>query len=128
MEIQERREHPRCSEDTGIVYSFINKLERHAAVARNYSRLGMYFESDNPLALGTIIVIRTLTCEAADDLGAGSIEKGPAPYYCKDSHLAPEPCREIKSLVTAQVKRCEKTTVRGGEGYGIGVQFVRPAV
>ena len=128
MEIQERREHPRCNEDTGIVYSFINKSEHHAAVARNYSRLGMYFESDTPLAPGTIIVIRTLGCDAAGDLDAGSVDKGPVPYYCKDSRLTPEPCREIKSLVTAQVKRCQKTSVKDGESYGIGVQFVRPAV
>jgi hypothetical protein len=49
MEKKERRRNKRCNEDTGIVYSFFNQTEQHAALARNYSRFGIYFESDRPL-------------------------------------------------------------------------------
>jgi hypothetical protein len=127
MEIQERRKHPRCDEDTGIFYSFLNKAERHAAVARNYSRYGMYFESDTPLAPGTTIVVRPLGCDAAGDPPAGSFAKGPLPFYCGVARLMPEPCGELKSLVTAQVKRCEKINDKT-ERYGIGVHYLEPAI
>ena len=128
MEIQERRKHSRCIEDTRIVYSYINKSEHHAAVAHNYSRFGMYFESDDPIAPGTTIVIRTLGCDALGDLDAGSFENGLSPFYCKDSHLTHESCQDLKSLVTAQVKRCEKSRNISRESYGIGVHFVGPAL
>ena len=127
MEIQERRKHPRCHEDTGILYSFLNKSDRHAAVARNYSGFGMYFESDTALMPGTIIVIRPLDCDAPGDSAAGHSAKGPVPYYCKDSRLNSGACRELKLIVTAQVKRCEKIN-HPTEHYGIGVHFIEPAI
>jgi hypothetical protein len=127
MEIQERRKHPRCDEDTGIFYSFLNKSGRHAAVARNYSRYGMYFESDTPLVPGTTIVIRPLGCDAAGDPAAGSFAKGPVPFYCGVARPIAGPCSELKSLVTAQVKRCEKINDLT-ERYGIGVVFIAPAI
>ena len=92
-------------------------------MARNYSRSGMYFESDTPLAPGTTIVIRPLGCDAA----AGNYAKGPVPYYCRDSRLNTGPCREIKLLVTAQVKRCDKIN-DSKEFYGISVHFIEPAI
>ena len=128
MEIQERRKHPRCTEDTRIVYSFINQSEHHAAMLRNYSRFGMYFESDDSLSLGTTIVIRTLGCDTPSEPDAGSPANGPSPFYCKDFRLAPDQCRELKTLVTAQVKRCEKTQNISEKRYGINVNFVRPTI
>jgi hypothetical protein len=128
METQERRKHLRCTEDIRIVYSFINKSEQHAAVARNYSRFGMYFESNAPLTPGTTVIIRTLGCDTASDPDAGSFEHGPSPFYCQDSQTTVDPCRDLKSLVTAEVKRCETRQSPSGESYGIGVHFVGPAV
>jgi hypothetical protein len=127
MEKQERRKHPRCHEDTGIFYSFLNKSDRHAAVARNYSGFGMYFEADTPLVPDTIIVIRPLDCHAPGDPDTESFAKGPAPYYCRNSGLSGGTCRELKLLVTAQVKRCEKIDDTP-EYYGIGVRFIEPAI
>jgi hypothetical protein len=127
METHERRKQPRCDEDTGIFYSFLNKSERHAAVARNYSGVGMYFESDTPLVPGTTILIRPLDCHAAENLKADDFAKGPAPYYCGVARQNPAPCRELKSLVTAQVKRCDKIN-DSTETYGISVHFIEPAI
>ena len=104
---KERRRNKRCNEDTGIGYSFFNHTKQHAAVARNYSRSGMYFESDRPLPPGTTIVIRTLDCETADNRYGSSFERGPAAYYCKDAQLPSEACQDLKTLVVAEVKRCE---------------------
>ena len=125
---KERRRNKRCNEDTGIVYSFINQAEQHAAVARNYSRFGMYFESDRPLPPGTTIVIRTLDCETADNRYGSSFERGPAAYYCKDTQLPSEACQELKTLVVAEVKRCENCKDLNRERYGIGVHYISPAV
>jgi hypothetical protein len=87
----------------------------------------MYFESDTALMPGTIIVIRPLGCDAPDDDAADRLTKGPAPYYCKDSRQRAGACRELKLIVTAQVKRCEKIN-HPTEHYGIGVHFIEPAI
>jgi hypothetical protein len=67
MKQKERRRHKRCEEDAKIVYSFFNRTEKHAAIARNYNRFGMYFESDRPLSPGTSIVIRAMEWNTADN-------------------------------------------------------------
>ena len=126
MEIKDRRRNKRCNEDTGIVYSFFNQTEQHAALARNYSRFGIYFESDRPLPPGTTIVIRTLDCEITDNLDSSSFERGPAAYYCKNTQPPSEECQELKTLVVAEVKRCENCKDPKRERYGIGVNYISP--
>jgi hypothetical protein len=128
MEKQERRRNKRCNEDTVIVYSFFNQTKQHAAVARNYSRFGMYFETDRPLPPGTTIVIRTLSCDVADNRYDNSFERGSAAYYCKDAQLLSEACQELKTVVVAEVKRCENCKDLNRESYGIGVHYLSPAV
>lgn len=128
MEKKDRRRNKRCNEDTGIVYSFFNQTEQHAALARNYSRFGIYFESDRPLSPGTIIVIRTLDCEITDNLDGSSFEGGPAAYYCKKTPQPSKECQELKTLVVAEVNRCENCKDLNRKHYGIGVHFVSPAV
>jgi len=127
MEKKERRRNKRCNEDMGIVYSYFNQTKQHAAVAKNFSRFGMYFESDRPLSIGTTIVIRYLGCDA-DNRDSSSLDGEPASYYCKDSKLVSEACREIKTLVVAEVKRCENCNDLNKERYGIGVHYISPAV
>ena len=128
MEEQERRRHRRCDEDTGIAYSFFNQTEQHDAVARNYSRFGMYFESNRPLPPGTTIVVRTLGCNTAGDRDGCGFEREPAAYYSKDTQLTSEVCRELKTLVVAEVNRCENCKDLNRERYGIGVHYISPAV
>jgi len=127
MEKKERRRSKRCYEDTGIVYSFFNQTERHAAVARNYSRFGIYFESDRPLPPGTTIVIRTLDCETTDNRYGSNFERGPAAYYCKNTQPPSEECQELKTHGVAEVKRCENCKDLNRKRYGIGAQYIRPA-
>lgn len=128
MEKKDRRRNKRCNEDTGIVYSFFNQTEQHAALARNYSRFGIYFESDRPLPPGTTIVIRTLDCETADNRYGSSFERGPAAYYCKNTQPPSEECQELKTLVVAEVNRCENCKDLNRERYGIGVRYISSAV
>ena len=128
MEKQDRRRYKRCNEDTGVVYSFLNQTEQHAARARNYSRFGMYFESDKPLPIGTTIVIRTRGCDTSGNRDDSSFARGPAPYFCKDKQLTSDVCRELKTLVVAKVNRCEDCGDLNSERYGIGVHYISPAV
>lgn len=128
MEKQERRRHKRCNRPVSIVYSIFNRTEQRAAVALNYNKLGMYFESDRPLPSGTTIVIRALGCHTTDNLGSGGIEGKPSAFYCKDTQLNSELCQELKTLVVAEVKRCDDCKDFKTERYGIGVQYIRPAV
>ncbi len=124
---KDRRRNKRCNEDSEIVYSFFNQTAQHAAVARNYSRYGMYFESDRALSPGTIIVIRTFGCDT-DNLYSNRFERGPAAYFCKNTQLLSEACRELKMFVVAEVKRCENRKDLNSEYYGIGVHYISPAV
>lgn len=128
MKKKERRRNKRCNEDTGVVYSFFNHTEQHAAVARNYSKSGMYFETDRPLPPGTAIVIRTRECDDVDHPDGSRPERAAAAYYCKAAQLLPAACRELNTLVVAEVKRCEDCSDLDRERYGIGVQYMRPAV
>lgn len=128
MEKNERRRNKRCNQDTAIVYSYFNQTEQHDALARNYSRLGMFFETDRPLAPGTTIVIRTLGCDTADHRYGSGFKSGPAAFYCKDAQLPSESCQELKTLVVAEVKRCENCKDLNREHYGIGVHYMSPAV
>jgi hypothetical protein len=88
----------------------------------------MYIESDKPLSPGTTIVIRTPGCGTADNRQGSSSESGPAAYYCKDTRLPSEACQELKTIVVAEVKRCEIFKDLNRERYGIGVHYLSPAV
>ena len=124
---KDRRSNERCNRDTGIVYSFFNQSAQHAAVARNYSRYGMYFKSDRALPPGTIILIRSLGCDVENQYRS-SFALAPAAYYCEDTQLLSDACKELKTLVVAEVNRCENCKDLNSEYYGIGVHYIRPAV
>ena len=128
MRIKERRRNKRCNQDTGIVYSLLNKTEQRAAAARNYSKFGMFFETDRPLPTGTTIVIRTLGCDITGSRIGNGFESGPAPFYCRDAQPPSDSCKQLKNLVVAEVKRCENCKDLNREYYGIGVHYMSPAV
>jgi hypothetical protein len=126
----ERRKSSRCHQEVGIAFSFLNTKERHLGVARNFSRFGMYFETDRTLGVGTLIVIQPLICDDADNCGTGSSWDRAARSYRVAADTGPNSaaCRLLKTLVVAQVKRCEKAYLAELECYGIGVHYVSPAV
>ena len=75
---------------------------------------------------GTIILIRTLGCDI-ENRYSNRFERGPTAYFCKDAELISEACKELKTLVVAEVKRCENCRDLS-EYYGIGVHYISPAV
>lgn len=127
MQTQERRKTRRYVQNVPISYFFLNKTESYSAVARNFSRFGMYFETDRPLGTRTMIGIRTLGCGPSHPSGAEGRDDKPPQDHGGGVHPDDNGCMDLKTLVVAEVKRCEKTDA--GEGrYGIGVHFMSPAV
>jgi hypothetical protein len=127
MQTLEHRKTKRYVQDAQIAFFFLNRTEEHSAVARNFSRSGMYFETDRPLAVRTLIGIHAKGCGPAHPSDGAEDRRSASSQTPGD--LLPEErgCIHLKSLVVAEVKRCELT--HGGAGrYGIGVHFVSPAV
>lgn len=120
-EINKRR-HPRCSKDTSISFATFNKKKQYQALTRNYCRTGMYFEAEKRLQPGLIIQIRPVDCTAEHQ--AGKV----APYYCTKVLPGEPSCLELKTLVLAQVRRCTIISDVRPYRYGIGVEYVSPAV
>ncbi len=115
-----RRKHQRCAKDTAISYTYLNKTKQYGAIARNYSRFGMYFETYKSLVPGTMIVIRY---HHPDTEGSESATAG---YNTTD----PEPpiaCQELKTQIVGEVKRCEKMEEAGNARFGIAVHYISPA-
>jgi hypothetical protein len=119
----DNRRHPRCAGDTPIVYSFLNRTERYAGMARNLSRSGMYFEGNRALPPGAFVVIQPSVRLRPEPPDAGPRPEAPVPGVGWGARRCPEPL----ALVMAEVKRC----LRLGGGplrFGIGVQYTSPAV
>jgi hypothetical protein len=119
----ENRRHFRCAGESPIIYSYLNRTERYAGLARNLSRSGMYFEGTKALPPGAFVVIQP-SVRVQPGVPAPSPESGhPVPAL----GLGARCCPEHKALVMAQVKRCLRLE---GEPFrfGIGVQYTSPAV
>jgi hypothetical protein len=122
MIVNEKRNHPRCQTDTAIYFSYFNREEKHAALARNYCHSGMYFETDHALQAGVIVLIRSEPCH--ENMSADK----PAAIYCSARMPVDTACRQLKNLVTAQVKRCSRISGDRTYQYGVAVEYVRPSV
>ncbi len=115
-----RRKHQRCAKDTAISYTYLNKTKQYGAIARNYSRFGMYFETYKSLVPGTMIVIRYHRPDSENSqivttvLNTTGSEPTPA-------------CQELKTQIVGEVKRCEKMVEAGNPRFGIAVHYISPA-
>lgn len=121
MKTKERRRHPRCSSETEVVYSVFNSADIHKAQAKNFNRFGMYFESKNAFLPGVFVLIRTSGVVPSSNRGAGFADQGCKPF-------SPDPCRELRMVIAAEVKRCVSLSKTDGRGYGIAVEYIDPAV
>ena len=115
-----RRKHQRCAKDTAITYTFLNKTKPFGAIARNYSRFGMYFETYKSLVPGTMIVIRYHRPDTESFKSATAVLNTTDPE-------PPIACQELKMQIVGEVKRCEKMEEAGNPRYGIAVHYISPA-
>jgi hypothetical protein len=122
MIVNEKRNHPRCETDTAVNFSFLNRDEKYPALARNYCHTGMYFETNHALETGVIVLIRSEPCHETIS------EDKPAAIYCSHRMPADSACRQLKNMVTAQVKRCKRLPGEGEHRFGVAVEYVCPSV
>ena len=126
--IDEKRADLRFHSENGIAYSFFNREEQYAGIAKDVSRDGMFFLSRQQIKPGTVVCIKPLECKSA----TSSWEKG------YDRHLVNDLCTASPSsastrkffahIVTAEVKRCQVVDETTKWRYGVGVNFLRPTV
>jgi len=117
------RKHPRCYSTTAVTISFLNRSGKYDGIATNYSQSGMYIESRKALNPGTLIQIRPFDCQAPD-----TSSRSLNPYYCAGSVPETPECRQLKTLVLGEVKRCEELGSAENPRYGLAVRYVSPAV
>lgn len=99
----------------------VNKRQQNEAVARNYSRSGIYFETADSLSPGTLIVIRSKGYGFS-----GATEADGDVNIADDAEAAA--CKELKMQVVGEVKRCVEIEQDFETRYGIAVRYVSPAV
>jgi hypothetical protein len=99
MKIMTRRKYPRRTNDVPILYAENNAKEYCQAVMRNFSREGMYFESDSPIRSSQDLFIKW------------------QPH--RFGTLAPAPYRAFR----AKMKWCQRVVGNPTLRYGIGVQY-----
>ena len=127
IEPKERRRHPRCNLNRKIEFSRGSQKQIYRALAKNHSRYSLYFESGTALVPGTLLFIRP----TGDGSKAGEIarlESRPLSENPIAPKQPPVSCSELKMVVVAQVRRCAEISGSGNAFYGIGVEYVSPAV
>lgn len=114
------RRHPRCEETTVMICTLLNETEGRTVIAKNYSRSGMFFESDQDLHIGTSVVLRPSDCGTESEGDSGL----PRPYYCAGKPTPAEACQELRFHTVAKVNRSMNLgTPDGRPCYGIAVDF-----
>ena len=111
-----------------IIFLYGNQTEYHHGMARNHSRLSLYFESARALVPGTLIFIRTTSGEWPEPTDTGKQEEIKPPAGLNDTDEQGPVCRELKTVVTAEVKRCVRIADSNAATFGIGAEYVSPAV
>ena len=105
VEQSDRRSTPRIDLECPIIFSRFNSNNNYAAVAKNYTISGMYFESVKHFPTGAHLIIRRQPCSG--------------PYDCVI-------CERITSILFAEVRWSEKLQGIGSGAYGMGVKSVIP--
>lgn len=126
-EMIEKRRHPRCGVDREILFSYGSHAELLHGLARNCSRYSLYFESTTALAPGTLLFVRMTGGGSIESADKGkSMEAAVAASEVRDT--ANTACRELKTTVVAQVRRCVEIADSEKTIYGTGAEYVSPAV
>ena len=96
---KEKRKYERHKADASIICSYYNQNHYYPGRMMNYSRNGMYFESDYPFKPGAYIYIR---------LESDSVDS----------------CEGFRTLSLAKVKWCRNTGDIKSARHGIGVRYL----
>ena len=118
-EIKNRRNQHRCVKDVGMYCSFLHGNTSHIVTIRNFSRSGLYFESEQKIKPGTFVVLRSMGSNDLKTIDPATVK----PEFFIDD-MDPEVCMGFRSHIPAMVQRCVKSD---GEVhtplYGIGAKI-----
>jgi hypothetical protein len=126
--IDEKRADLRFHSENGIAYSFFNKAEQYAGIAKDVSRDGMYFLSRRHLKPGTVVCIQPLECKSATLYWENGHDRHLANDLCTATSSSASTRKFFAHIVTAEVKRCQVVDETTTWRYGVGVNFLRPTV
>jgi hypothetical protein len=115
----DRRRQQRCVKDVGMHCSYLHGNMDQLVRLRNFSYLGIYFESGWDITPGTFIVLRSMDL---NDTSIIETHQNVPQYSFTESD--PEVCMEYRSHSVAKVRRCVK--LDGYEDpplYGIGAEI-----
>ena len=118
-ETMERRREQRCVKDVGMHYSLLNHTTEHPVVIRNFSKSGLYFESNQSLQPGVLVVLRSID-------GDKRVDNKILPSFAMQNN-DPESCSTYRSHTLVSVKRStklEKTDGQNSFGIGATVQII----
>lgn len=105
----EKRAWERYNQEAAITYAHFNSNKFYRGKTTNYSKKGIYFESDLSLKPGANIYIR--------------IENYSFSASCsKDCD-----CMGVRMLALAEVKWCKEISGSDGSYYGAGLKYLEPA-
>ncbi|MDZ7579231.1 MAG: hypothetical protein U5R30_01010 [Deltaproteobacteria bacterium] len=126
MEKQERRRHQRCNRPVSIVYSIFNRTKQRAAVALQLNRLeACILSRTEPCPQAQPVSSGLSAAQTSENLWGGG-SKGKPSEKNQETRVNCKLCQELKTLVVAEVKRCDKSEGSGTEHYGIGVPVYLP--
>ena len=122
---RDQRKHNRQSENAIISFGFLNQTPRFLGFVKNVSQYGLYFVTEKPLSIGSLVSIQPWRCGSlpSDTLSPPSRERADA--ICSQGRNEP---RQINALVIGKVVHCRRLDDQTSATYGIGAHYESPSV
>ena len=119
-ETVERRRQQRCVKDVSMTCAHLNENDDRIVTVRNYSSVGVYFESNEAARVGSFVVIRT---PGSHDVVART-PPSDYPFQFTIEQSDPRACWGFRSHTVAKVVRCNKADDATQFGVGAEILFL----
>ncbi len=125
MSDRDQRKHNRQNESAIISFGFLNQTPRYLGFVKNVSKYGLYFVSEKPLSIGSLVSIQPWRCGSlpADTFSPPSRERADA--ICTQARNKP---RRLNAMVVGKVVHCRRLDDQTPATYGIGAHYESPSV
>ncbi len=121
----DQRKYTRNNESALISFGFLHQTPRFLGFVKNVSQYGLYFITEKPLRIGSLVSIQPWRCESppADTFSPPSRRRADA--ICSQSRNKP---RHINAMVIGKVVHCRRLDDETPPTYGIGAHYESPSV
>ena len=122
---KDQRQHTRQNENAIISFGFLHQTPRFLGFVKNVSQYGLYFVTEKPLSIGSLVSIQPWRCESssADSLSPSSRQR--ADVICSQARHNP---RRLNAMVIGKVVHCRRLDDQTPASYGIGAHYESPSV